>query len=296
MTPNLVRGPPYLGPRTEPAHLDDPVNRSSPYLIAILLFVAAACGDEQARPASEGGSSDGGRPDTTSPNTTIECVPGTTIPGQTTEPPDPATCKTIVVTLPASCDDAAIIQPPMPTGGWLDGEVVASYVEGEIEWIEEAPVDEAPGLEGVDVPAVDAILASGRVVTYCSPDGRGRVDARSDFWVMQLADGGVIEIESLQMVEPVDTFNLATNDPPIDLADGGQMIRSDLFPEGSLRTVWLVEPDGLMVKVRAKGENAPRVAGWPTTIPPLPDTGDPSEAPLGLDQLQQIAENLLANA
>ena len=218
------------------------------------------------------------------------CVPPTTVPGETASLPDPDACDLTVATSTSMCDEAPLVKPTVDF--WIDGEANLDF-----EQTSEVVADD------VDFDWLDRVPTGGLVVAatetrsvrwiYCSPDGTSRAEGRLEHATFELGDGRALEVDVRQLVEPVDSFDMATDSDPIVLEEGGQIIRSDLFGDGSLRTVWLVRPDGLMAKVRALGIHAPNVSGWPTTLVDPPGPNQPGEAPLSLDELETIARAIV---
>ena len=212
----------------------------------------------------------------------------TTIPDTVGGPPP---CPPETSAEAVACAGLPAGTPATPAGGWIGDGAVPGFPH--IETRQVAAVWDLDG--AVRDAGFDPTTAARRseVTEFCDPDAAVILESRLEGLVLDLP-GGTLSVELSQLVAALDVGQLATDTGPVTLDDGSQLMRSDLFADHSLRTVWFVTPTGLLAKVRAEGHNAPSVSGWPTTMPVAPTSSPPEPAPLDLDQMEAIARDLVA--
>ena len=173
----------------------------------------------------------------------------------------------------------------VPDGGWLGDDGAMPALEGQ-------------GIRGTDglSDLLDA-LPRGFEVT------RAEELATSAHCTLQRVveaserNGGSLFIEQRQLEDTGTLFNvpLSGRESGRTYGDYGSLVTDDFDGDGNRLTALIITDTGGWTLVVARGANGPNLSGWPTTMPPTSAPGEPEPAPLTMDEVVDLAEEISAS-
>lgn len=109
-------------------------------------------------------------------------------------------------------------------------------------------------------------------------------------------EGGSLFIEQRQLEDTGSLFNVPLSGRQDQEPHGehGVLVTDDFDGDGNRLAALVVTDTGGWTLVVARGANGPNLSGWPTTMPPTSAAGAPQPAPLTLDEVVELAEEISA--